>query len=435
MSAIATALAAMGHRVTGSDLKVSPVTQRLVQQGIPVAVGHRSSNVGDVDALTYSPAVADDNPELEEARSRGIPVVRRSATLAAIAATRRTVAVAGTHGKTTTSSMLSLVLVEAGLRPSFLIGADVNEIGTNAVWDTGAWLVLEADESYGTFTELRPEVAVVTNVEPDHLDHYGTFDSLRSAFAEFLAGAGGTVVCADDPVAADIGRAVGATSVGISEAADYRLANLSLARSAVGFDLVGPAGSGGHLEVSVPGIHNARNAALAAVAALGLGVPMATVAAAMARFAGVPRRFEFRGEVNGVTFVDDYAHLPTEVRAALAAARAGGWERVIAVFQPHRYTRTAALHEEFGTAFHDADAVVVTDVYSAGEAPIPGVSGRLVVDAVTARDPGVPVSYAAGRDELLNRVGTLLRPGDLCCTLGAGDLTTLPDQLIAEPKW
>ena len=435
MSAIATALAAMGHRVTGSDLKASPITQRLVEQGIPVAVGHRPSNVGDVDAVTYSPAVADDNPELQEARRRGIPVVRRSVTLSAIAATRRTVAVAGTHGKTTTSSMLSLVLVEAGLRPSFLIGADVNEIGTNAVWDSGEWLVLEADESYGTFTDLRPEVAVVTNVEPDHLDHYGTFGSLRAAFAAFVAGSGSAVVCADDPVVAEIGRTAGATSVGTSGAADYRVAELSLSRSAVGFDLVAPGGPVGRLEVPVPGIHNARNAGLAAVAALGLGVPMTTVAAAMARFAGVPRRFEFRGEVNGVTFVDDYAHLPTEIRAALAAARTGGWERVVAVFQPHRYTRTAALHEEFGTAFHDADAVVVTDVYGAGEAPIPGVSGRLVVDAVATRDPGVPVSYAAGRDELLSRVRGLLRPGDLCCTLGAGDLTTLPDQLIAEPSW
>ena len=436
MSAIATVLAAMGHQVTGSDIKVSPVSRRLLQQGIPVAVGHRSSNVGDVDALTYSPAVADDNPELEEARRRGIPVVRRAAALAAIAATRRTVAVAGTHGKTTTASMLSLVLVEAGLRPSFLIGADVNEIGTNAVWDTGEWLVLEADESYGTFSELRPEIAVVTNVEPDHLDHYGTFDSLRSAFSAFVEGtAGGAVVCADDPVAAEIGHAVGATAVGLAESADYRLANVSLSRSAVRFDLVGPAGAGGHLEVPVPGIHNARNASLAAVAALELGVPFAAVAAAMARFAGVPRRFEFRGEVNGVTFVDDYAHLPTEIRAALAAARAGGWARVIAVFQPHRYTRTAALYGDFGTAFDDADEVVVTDVYGAGEPPIPGVSGRLVVDAVAARRPAVPVSYAAGREDLLHHVRAILRPGDLCCTLGAGDLTTLPDQLIAEPTW
>jgi UDP-N-acetylmuramate--alanine ligase len=187
--------------------------------------------------------------------------------------------------------------------------------------------------------------------------------------------------------------------------------------------------------VPVPGLHNAANAALASVAALGLGVPFATVAAALARFAGVPRRFEFRGEANGVTFVDDYAHLPTEVRATLAAARAGGWNRVVAVFQPHRYTRTAALWGQFGTAFHDADAVVVTDVYSAGEAPVPGVSGKLIADAIAEQDPGVPVVYAATHDELRSVVSRLLAPGDLCCTLGAGDLTTLPDELLAAPRW
>jgi UDP-N-acetylmuramate--alanine ligase len=436
MSAIATALAAMGHRVTGSDLKASPVIARLIGQGIPVALGHAASHLGDVDAVTYSPAVPEDNPELVEARRRGIPVLRRSAALASIAAIRRTLAVAGTHGKTTTASMLALVLVEAGLRPSFLIGADVNEIGTNAVWDSGEWLVLEADESYGTFAELEPELVLLTSVEADHLDHYGSFEALRGAFVRFVAGAtGGAVVSADDPVAAEIGRAAGAATVGTSPTADHRLVDLSLARSAVAFDLVGPRGVEGRLRVPVPGLHNARNAALAAVAASGLGVPFSAVAAGLARFAGVPRRFEFRGEANGVTFVDDYAHLPGEVRAVLAAARAGGWTRVIGVFQPHRYTRTSALHDEFGSAFGDADAVVVTDVYGAGEPPIPGVSGRLVADAVARHDPPVPVSYAAGREELVARVASMLRPGDVCVTMGAGDLTGLPDELIAAPTW
>ncbi len=436
MSAVAVVLEEMGHTVTGSDLKASPVVERLVASGIPVSVGHRPEQVGDAEIVTWSPAVGEANAERAEAARRGLLLVARAEMLAAIADTRRCLAVAGTHGKTTTASMLALVLVEAGLHPSFLIGADVNDIGTNAVWDRGEWLVLEADESYGTFTALRPELAVVTNVEPDHLDHYGTFDALSDAFAGFLAGASGaTVVGADDPVAASLGATVGALMVGESADADYQVRGLTLARSGVGFDLAGPTGPLGRLEVPVAGRHNAQNAAVAAVAALCAGAPFAAAQTALARFAGVPRRFEFRGEANGVVFVDDYAHLPGEVRATLAAARAGGWGRVVAVFQPHRYTRTAALAPSFAGAFDDADLVVVTDLYGAGEAPIPGISGKLVAEAVNGTEPHPEVHYVAGRAELRRRMSALLRPGDLCVTLGAGDVTTLADELLAEPTW
>jgi UDP-N-acetylmuramate--alanine ligase len=356
--------------------------------------------------------------------------------LAAICATRKCLAVAGTKGKTTTASMLSVILVEAGLRPSFLIGADVNEIGTNAAWDSGEWLVVEADESYGTFELLRPDLAVLTNVESDHLDHYGTFEDLRAAFDTFVARASaGCVVSADDPHAAVIGRAHGGWLVGTADDATVAMTDLELRRSSVSFTLRGPEGASGLLTIGVPGLHNARNAALAAVAALRVGVAFEDVAMALARFAGVSRRFEFRGEANGVTFVDDYAHLPFAVRAALATARTGGWSRIVAVFQPHRYTRTAELAEQFGTAFELADALVVTDVYSAGERPIPGVSGRLVADAVRAQDPERGVVYAPGWEELRRTVAEMLRPGDLCMTLGAGDLTNLPDQLLDHPQW
>jgi len=436
MSAIARVLAAMGHEVTGSDLRTSPVVDRLTAQGIRVFVGHRAEQVGDADLLTYSPAVAPENPERSEAERRGIAVARRADVLAGIAAIRRTVAVAGTHGKTTTCSMLALMLVEAGLRPSFLIGADVNEIGTNAVWDEGEWLIIEADESYGTFGSLRPEVAALTNVEPDHLDYYGTFSELQRAFGAFLEGGSRQrVVCADDPVAAELGRAHGSVQVGEAEGADYTMTRLVLSRSAVSFDLSGPDGLLGRLEVPIPGVHNARNAAVAAVNALIVGAPFSAVASALSRFAGVPRRFEFRGEAAGVTFVDDYAHLPSEVQATLTAAAAGGWRRVVAVFQPHRYTRTAALAEHFGPAFDGADVVVVTDIYGAGEAPVPGVSGKLVADAVAAEDPERTVVYAPTHHELLRTVASLLEAGDLCCTMGAGDLTTLPDELLAAPTW
>jgi UDP-N-acetylmuramate--alanine ligase len=341
------------------------------------------------------------------------------------------VAVAGTHGKTTTASMLSLILAEAGLHPSYLIGADVNETGTNALWDAGEWLVMEADESYGSFGALRSDIALVTNVEPDHLDHYGTFESLAEAFARYLSSSQRRVVSADDPVAARLGAEAGAVSVGTSPSAPYRIEAVVARRSAIGFDLSGPGGRLGRIELAVPGAHNARNAALAAVGALEVGAPFEAAVSALARFAGVPRRFEFRGEAGGVTFVDDYAHLPSEVRATLAAARTGGWRRIVAVFQPHRYTRTAALAASFASAFDDADLVFVTDVYGAGEAPVPGVSGRLVVDALTRLGEFRPVVYVSSRDELRAAVAAVLRPGDLCVTLGAGDLTTLPEELIA----
>jgi UDP-N-acetylmuramate--alanine ligase len=426
----------MGHNVTGSDLKDSPVAERLRSHGIPVAVGHRAEQVVGADAVTYSPAVPADNPELAEARARGIRVAPRSEVLAAICATRRCLAVAGTHGKTTTASMLSLILVEAGMRPSFVIGADVNEIGTNAVWDEGEWLVVEADESYGTFQALRPDLAVLTSVEADHLDYYGTFDALREAFERFVGSAAdGIVVCADDPEADAIGRARGAQSVGTAEGATYTMRELEQSRSATAFSLRGPDGELGTLRVGVPGIHNARNAAVATIAALRAGAPFTAARDALARFAGVSRRFEFRGEANGVTFVDDYAHLPGEVRVALATAKNGGWGRIITVFQPHRFSRTAALADQFGTAFALADELVVTDIYGAGERPVPGVSGRLIVDAVRAHDPRLPVVYAPGWEELRLTVASTLRPGDLCLTLGAGDLTALPDQLLESPAW
>jgi UDP-N-acetylmuramate--alanine ligase len=428
MSAIATVLASMGHRVTGSDLRASAGTERLQALGIEVFVGHDAAHVGAVDALTISTAVPPTNPEVVAAQARGIPVLRRAEALAAIARTRRTVAVAGTHGKTTTSSMLALVLVEAGLRPSFVIGGDVNEIGTGAVWDEGEWFVVEADESDGTFLELDREGALVTNVEPDHLEHYGGFDALVGAFERFLAETPGPkVVCGDDPRLAHLS----ASTYGTSPEADYRMVDVVGARSSVRFGVEHGGERLGDILLPVPGLHNARNACGALVMGLALGAPFAAAARALARYGGVARRFQFRGEREGVTFVDDYAHLPSEVRAALAAARDGGWKRVVAVFQPHRFSRTASLWRDFADAFVDADVVVLTDVYPAGEAPRPGVSGKLLVYAVLDAHPSARVAYLPTRPELVAYLHRLLRPGDVCLTLGAGDITSLPEELLA----
>jgi UDP-N-acetylmuramate--alanine ligase len=436
MSAIASVLAAMGHTVTGSDLKSSPTTQRLAAAGVEVSIGHDPTHVGRAQLVMISTAIAATNPEVVEARRLGIDVLTRAEATAAVAACRRCVAVSGTHGKTTTTSMLALILVEAGMRPSFLIGGDINEIGTNAVWDTGEWLVIEADESDGTFLALDPEVAVVTNVEPDHLDFYGGFDQLVAAFDRFCTGrGGGVVVGADDTVAAELGRAHGADLVGTANDATYRIEDLRAGSDGVSFTLTAGGASLGTIAVPVMGANIARNAAVATVAALRVGAAFDDAVRAFARFAGVARRFELRGEAGGVRFIDDYAHLPTEVRVVLEAARQTGPGRVVVVFQPHRYSRIGALGPQFADAFSAADVVVVTDIFAAGEQPMPGVTGRLVADAVVANHPDLDVSYIAGRPELRDHLAAVLRPGDLCLTLGAGDLTSLPDELLAEPRW
>ncbi len=441
MSAIAEVLAGMGHQVSGSDLRPSPGLDRLAGLGVRVFVGHDAANLGldapldlrPLDIVAVSTAVPADNPEVVAARDRSVPVLARATILSAICGERRTVAVSGTHGKTTTSSLLALGLVGAGLRPSFIVGGEIIGLGSGARWDDGDWLVVEADESDGTFLELPCTTALVTSVEPDHLEHYGSFAVLEEAFDGFLAHASDDrVVCADDPGAAALGRRHGAVSYGTSSAADMRMVAVVGGRSSVRFGLVDHGRPLGEVEVPLPGLHNARNAAGAVTAALLTGAPFGPVAAAVAGSAGIGRRFQLRGERRGVTFVDDYAHLPGEVAAALAAARDGKWQRIVCLFQPHRYSRTAALWRDFGSAFADADVVLVTDVYAAGEAPRAGVSGQLIVDAVTTRHPDASVAYVPGRAALVARLRQLLRPGDLCLTLGAGDLTTLADELLAE---
>ena len=431
MSAIATVLTGLGHAVAGSDLKSSRTVDQLRAAGIEVAIGHQPANLGEAEVVTISSAVPASNVEVVAAGERGLRVLRRAEVLAAIAATRRTVAIAGTHGKTTTSSMLALVLLEAGLRPSFIIGGEVNEIGTGAHWDDGEWFVVEADESDGTFLELGAEVAVVTSVEADHLDRYGDLDAVVAAFRAFLDGASGPrVVCADDALAAALGRELGAVSYGTSDDADYRMQDVQLARTGVAFTVLAPGGVECRLALPVPGLHNARNACAAVVTAHLLGAPLDAAQRALARYGGVARRFQFRGERDGVTYVDDYAHNPGKVRAVLAAARSGGWGRVVCVFQPHLYSRTAQLAPEFGDAFGDADLLVVTDVYGAREAPVPGVTGKLIVDAVLDRHPRQRVAYLPARTDVAAYLRRTLRPGDLCLTLGAGDLTSLPDELL-----
>jgi UDP-N-acetylmuramate--alanine ligase len=434
MSAIATILAGMGKRVTGSDLKDSASLRRLEVLGVEVSVGHDAAHVGDVDAVAISTAVARGNPEVAAAEARGIPVLRRADLLAQICATRRTVAVAGTHGKTTTSSMLALILVEAGLHPSFLVGGDVNEVGGGAVWDAAhpeAPFVVEADESDGTFVELGADSVIVTNVEADHLEYWGNLANLEEAFRCFVADAPGIrLVGADDAGSRALAAAGGVQTFGVAADADWRLVDPLTGRSGTTFGVAHGGLPAVEIGLAVPGMHNARNALGAIAMAAELGAPLEAAARALARYAGVARRWHVRGEAAGVTFVDEYSHLPTEVAAALATGRVGGWDRVVAVFQPHRYSRTAALAPAFADSFVDADLLVVTDVYPADEAPRPGVTGKLVVDAVLGSHPTAQVAWMPAHRDLVDYLRRVLRPGDLCLTLGAGDLTSLPDELL-----
>jgi len=436
-------LARMGHRVSGSDLRESSALERLGLLDVTTHVGHAAANVpADADAVVISTAIPEHNPEVVAAHERGIPVLRRADALRAIVAARTTVAVAGSHGKTTTSSMLALILRAAGRKPSFVIGGDLNEVGTNALWeDDGDRLVVEADESDGTFLELAPHDVIVTSVLPDHLDHYGDFNALVEAFATFLAQAPGVrVVCADDEISAalaardDVATAEGSgplVTYGYADDADYRISEYVGARGGSRFDVVVRGESLGAVELPVPGRHNACNATGAAALALELGVAFADVQRALGGFGGVARRFQFRGERDGITYVDDYAHLPSDVDAMIHAAREGGWDHVVAVFQPHRYTRTEALWRDFADSFVGADTLVITDVYAAGEQPRPGITGRLVLQAVLDAHPEQHVVYLPHRADLVRHVPALARAGDVVLTLGAGDLTTAPDEWLA----
>ena len=431
MSAYASVLAAAGHHVTGSDAAPDPaVADRLRAAGVAVHPGHDRANLpADLDAVAASTAIPSDNPELAEARQRGVPVLRRADLLASLCARRRTVAVAGTHGKTTTTALLVHALRGAGRRPSFVVGADVPALGHGAHWeDDDDLLVAEADESDGTFLELPRSLAVVTSVEADHLGTYGgTVEGLRDAFARFVRETPGPVVLGcDDPGAAGLRRIrPDAVTFGTAEDAGFRMTDISLERMRCRFTLRYEGGASA-VELPAPGLHNARNAAAAVAATAALAGDPDRAAAALAAYRGVHRRFELRGERGGVTVVDDYAHLPGEVRAVLAAARHGGWGRVVAVFQPHRFSRTEELHAQFAGAFSDADLLVVTGIYGAGEEPRPGITGRLVAEA-----SGHPaLTYVEDRRDLASSVRAVLRPGDLCLTLGAGDITELPDELL-----
>lgn len=436
MSGIARLLVGMGHKVSGSDARSGATLEQLAKLGVRTFVGHNAANIEGAQVVAHSSAIGVDNVELVEARARGVPVLRRGQLLAAVCATRRSLAVSGTHGKTTTTAMLSGVLTAAGMHPSWLVGGDPVGGMPSAQWGDGEWLVVEADESDGTFLQLGAYGVVVTSVEPDHLDHFGTVSELEAAFGQFVAAARGPrAVCVDDPGAAALVRVPGgAVTYGISARATYRAERVVLSGDGASFCAQARGKDMGCFELAVPGLHNVRNALGALALAMEVGASPEAARQALAGYSGVARRFERRGSRGGITYIDDYAHLPGEIKATLAAARRGPWDRVVAVFQPHRFSRTEALWPAFADAFTDADVVVVTGVYAAGEPERPGVTGRLVEQAVRSAHPELAVEYAESRPELVGLLHRLLRPGDLCLTMGAGDVTTVAAELMsAEP--
>jgi UDP-N-acetylmuramate--alanine ligase len=433
MSAIAIALAEMGHDVSGSDLREHPVLDRVRAANVDVTIGHDRGLVHGVDAVTASSAIPERNIELDEARSTGIAVLRRAAMLGSMCAQAKSLAVAGTHGKTTTTSMLMLMLAQGGLRPSFIIGGDVSDLGTGAQWTGGQYLVVEADESDGTHLELPLHGTILTNVEVDHLDHYGSFDAIVDSFDRYLGQVPGPkVVCGDDEVASRLAASHDAVTYGRSAGVDVRAVDVRAANGAFVFGVERYGAMIGTIELPMRGIHNVVNATGAIALALEIDVEFDHVRTALAKFGGVARRFDVRGIDGGATFVDDYAHLPSEISAVLAATRHSGedWRRVVAVFQPNRYNRIAEIWPEYGAAFDDADLVVLTDIYGSGTTPIPGVTGKLIVNAVTETDPAKRVVWLPRRDDLVEFVAREARDGDIVVSMGCGDIATLPSEVL-----
>jgi UDP-N-acetylmuramate--alanine ligase len=436
MSAIAQILHAWGHAITGSDQKASAMTAKLEALGIRVAIGHAAENVGDAQLVVYTSAAHGDNPEIEEAVRRGIPAIKRAEMVARLMEGRYSIAVAGTHGKTTTSGLIAHMLVEANLDPTYLIGGEVRSLGTNAAPGAGRYIVVEADEYDRAFLSYTPDVAVVLNIEPDHLDIYGTEDELTSAFGQFMAAApedGHVIACADSPrvastVAATPMRAHDVSTYGLEQPATWRAGGITQLERAQSFVVEHAGDEVGTFTIELPGRHNVSNALAGIAAGSTIGISADTMRAALASYRGAQRRFEYVGEARGVIVMDDYAHHPTEVRAGtIAAARERFPERrLVVLFQPHTFTRTAYLLEEWKTCFAGADALYITHTYAAREKADAGMSGRELAALIT--DP--PAVYVDGFEEAADRIAGDLREGDVFFTAGAGDVNTVGPMVL-----
>jgi UDP-N-acetylmuramate--alanine ligase len=436
MSGIAEVLLNLGYKVSGSDLRQSDTTERLAAIGGEIYIGHARENLSHVDVVVTSTAVQEDNPEVLEARELMIPVIPRAEMLAELMRMKFGIAIAGTHGKTTTTSMVATILTHGGIDPTIVIGGKLNTLGTNAVLGQGKFLVAEADESDGSFLKLSPTIAVVTNIDADHLDFYtGGISQIKEIFVDFINKIpfyGLAVLCLDDRNIADIIPLVKKRflTYGLSSQADIRATQVRIEGGSATFVAHYKGYRMGQVTYSMPGAHNVLNALACIAVAMELDIPFNLIQEGFARFGGVGRRFQVKGEVGGIMVVDDYGHHPTEIRATLAAAK-GGWSerRLVVAFQPHRYTRTKELFDEFVKCFYDADLLVLTDIYAASETPIDGISSESLANEVRKHGQR-DVTYIADRGALAEHLAGLAKPGDIILTLGAGNIWQAGEALL-----
>ena len=441
MSGIAEILLDQGFKVSGSDKQLSDITQRLAKLGATIYQGHKPAHVAkDVDALVYSSAVSLDNPEVQEAQRRKIPIIRRAEMLAEVMRLKYGIGIAGTHGKTTVTSMISLVLMEGGLDPTVIVGGKLSGLGgTNARLGHGDFIVVEADEFDRSFLSITPTVAVLTTLDADHLDCYKDLDEIKRAFVQFATKVpfyGFIVLCLDEVTLQEIMPELNKKKIityGVNPEADLQAVEISHRENTSTFVVVHHGTQLGKIFLRIPGLHNVKNVLATVVVGLELGVQFSKIKAGIEKFTGVYRRWEVKAEINGITVVDDYAHHPTEIRATLQGAKAGWQRRVVCVFQPHLYSRTRDFYEDFGRAFFEADVLILTDVYPAREQPIPGVSGELIANA--AKESGhKAVHYVREKKEVPDFLMKIKKPGDIIVTMGAGDIWKYGEEFVRQLK-
>ena len=435
MSAIAKVLLQLGYEVTGSDIAKSSVTAKLEQLGAIIYLGHDASHIAQAEAVVISTAIHGNNPEIQAARANKIPIFHRSEVVAFLMLSREGIAVAGAHGKTTTTSMIALMLEKAGIDPTIIIGGELDYIGGNGKLGQGKYLVAEADESDGSFLKLSPKVAVVTNIENDHMDYYGTMENILHTFHEFLLRLspqeGVAVLCFDNAYIRDMAGSLERqfVSYAIDHPADFMAKSIRTQGAITHYDIYQQDHYLGAITLNVPGRHNVLNSLAAVAVGLKIGLRFSEIAEGLAEFRGAKRRFQTKARINGVWIVDDYAHHPTEITTTLLAARQTEPKRLICVFQPHRFSRTKLLLTEYGIAFKPADILILTDIYAAGEDPILGITGEVIRDEVE-KQTKQQVTYIADMDKIARYLTEIVEPGDLVMTMGAGNIYKAGEELV-----
>ncbi len=437
MSGLAEILLNLGFKITGSDISASETTDKLKKIGIKVFIGHKASNVKDVDVVVYSAIINKNNPEMQKAEKLNIPVIPRAEILAELLRLKRGIGIAGTHGKTTASAIIGSIFHKAQLKPTILIGGKVYNIGSNIRLGKGDFLICEADEAYGSFLKLYPEVAVVTNIDDDHLDYYENMEKLKKAFIEFINRIpfyGFSVLCIDDKNVRSILPYLKKNYItyGVSKNANFVISNVKFKKEYTTFNLTYKNKKFSNIEITSKGLHNVLNSTAAIIVGLELGLKMAIIQKGLASFSGVERRLEDVGIVNGINIMEDYGHHPTEIKVTLdALVSYKEYRKLVVIFQPHRYTRTKILYKNFKDSFSRADYVIITDIYGAGEKKIKGVSAKLIVNAVKKKKKE-GLYYISGRKGIIKKVKEIVKPGDMVFIFGAGDIRFLGKELLKE---